>query len=1314
MKKYDSSNLEEFKDEKFLINICDQEPIHIPGSIQSFGYSTVLGEDANIKFCSENIKELTGVTLDELIGTDISSIITDSDVLNAILNDSRKVEIFYNREVIGTNNRYDIAVLPSTGKGYRTIEFQLSIVNSSLLESLDTTIDDLYDAKSIQELYDKTVHWVKRVIGFDRVKLYIFDEHWNGDVVAEAKEDFMPSYLGMRFPASDIPSQARALYVRNRTRVIADVGSDVVPLLPKVKLTEAVDLSDSLIRSVSPIHIEYLSNMGIGASFSVSLIVEGKLIGLLACHHNSPKNIGLAQRKKSEIIGRIFSLELTRLGLERSKIIKKNFQEGLGKKILTIGQNENFELGIERIFPDLMEFLNLDGIGFRDEKGYNGFGIILDSDEISQIEEKWLSKHDLKIHSVNNLANTQLLEYSGIDVAGIIRIPISKDGRVALYGFRRPRIKTVNWSGGSPDNAKHLDLTEEGKYRVSPRKSFEVYKQEVKGESEPFNDDDLFKLVQSSLSDSRNTVSSNGSSPYQEIETIEVLRKSNLDLRKQVSILKIENLEQSGYGQKLQLALEVGQIGTWEFEKEKNELFLDFKSVDILNAHRSVMRLEEFTNRFPLQLRMALERNIKEASFDKDVCEMEIELSIGEETKLLLIKWVALDLSLQGVLTSKVSGIIMDITSMKKLQGEIEEVNYELAQFFNTDLLGTFIADENGNILQCNDYFLELLGYDRLYLEHSTLNWRSLSPIDQYSRDLEMIRQTMMGERVNYERQFFNADSKRLDVLFGLSFNKKTNRFYGMLKNHSLEVVERDKAERIIQEQRRMLIDRHAKIQEFNKNLIFKNKELENEIIMRRKFEQSSNLLGHAVNNTNEMVLVTDTEFLKEGGQPKITYANKALLKLSGYELNEIEGLSPRIFQNSNTDVKVKERLRYAINNCQPIQERLINESKDGREYVVDLSISPVFDDNGECINFIGIQKDVTEEVQRLFDLDRAREHFKLITENLPDSAVFLTSETGNIEFKGGNMSVLGESNHANVFEILSLDKKNKRRFDDWAFGEDTLLVQGVNENRVFDLTIKMIYGIGNKTELIILAQDVSLKSEMLQMREAAVNEAANLAALKTQFINTASHQLKTPMSSIELNLSLLNTLESDINNPALSKVIARLSKESRRLIRLMDDTLQISRINSDSFETKIETVDLKELIEAQIDLFLDTEVYRNRKIVFESSSKVHLKTDERLLEHAIHNIISNALKYSSEDVEIELVQLKGGKIQIRIKDRGIGIPKNELSKIRTEFFRASNSSKHSGTGLGLYLVQSIMERLDGEIEIESIENEGSTFKLTL
>ena len=143
---------------------------------------------------------------------------------------------------------------------------------------------------SLASIYREVARQVRGLTGFDRVMVYRFDDDGAGEVVAEAANHGLAPFLGLRYPASDIPAQARALYERNYLRIIADVDAPAIPIVPALSPEgAALDLTMSTLRSVSPIHLEYLRNMGVGASMSISIIVDGELWGLIACHHYSPR-----------------------------------------------------------------------------------------------------------------------------------------------------------------------------------------------------------------------------------------------------------------------------------------------------------------------------------------------------------------------------------------------------------------------------------------------------------------------------------------------------------------------------------------------------------------------------------------------------------------------------------------------------------------------------------------------------------------------------------------------------------------------------------------------------------------------------------------------------------------------------------------------------------------------------------------------------------------------------------------------------------------------------------------------------------------
>ncbi len=172
----------------------------------------------------------------------------------------------------------------------------------------------LQTGRSVLEVADASARWIRSLSGFDRVMVYRFDDDWNGEVIAERKREDLNTFLGLHYPASDIPAQARELYRRNWLRLIPDVDYDPVPLVPPVAFDTArpLDLSSSTLRSVSPIHIEYLGNMGVGASMSVSIVINGELWGLIACHHYAgPHHVSVPARNAAEFLAQLISLRIS-------------------------------------------------------------------------------------------------------------------------------------------------------------------------------------------------------------------------------------------------------------------------------------------------------------------------------------------------------------------------------------------------------------------------------------------------------------------------------------------------------------------------------------------------------------------------------------------------------------------------------------------------------------------------------------------------------------------------------------------------------------------------------------------------------------------------------------------------------------------------------------------------------------------------------------------------------------------------------------------------------------------------------------------
>lgn len=272
------------------LTACDREPIHIPGSIQPHGVLLVADPDS-----LEVLQAAGAVELLEAqgawLGRSLGAVIGDEVARRAAMTaQSGAVGGFIGRIDLGGGRLFD--VLAHRSADVLLVEGEPASADhpppSEVLGRLDEATASFERAASLQNLCERAVREVRRITGFDRVMAYRFLDDEAGVVLAEDKADDMPGFLNHHFPGSDIPRQARALYVRNRVRVIVDSAYTPSPLAPE-RGGPPVDMSDCALRSVSPIHLQYLRNMGVGASASISIVVDDRLWGLIACHHRAPR-----------------------------------------------------------------------------------------------------------------------------------------------------------------------------------------------------------------------------------------------------------------------------------------------------------------------------------------------------------------------------------------------------------------------------------------------------------------------------------------------------------------------------------------------------------------------------------------------------------------------------------------------------------------------------------------------------------------------------------------------------------------------------------------------------------------------------------------------------------------------------------------------------------------------------------------------------------------------------------------------------------------------------------------------------------------
>ena len=295
---------------------CDREPIHLLGKIQSFGFFVGVSREWIIVHASENCADFIGKDGASLLGLPLNAIFSE-EAIHSIrgrlqaLSGLDGVERIFRLPLQKGGAEFDVAVYGQMGATF--IEAEPSTPRDTVepIAAVRTMLARLQDTATVNSFYNDAARQVRALIGFDRVMVYRFGADGSGEVVAESVRAGLVKFLGLHYPASDIPAQARKLYERNWLRIIADIGSTPVPILSDAAHgKDPIDLSMSMLRSVSPIHIEYLGNMGVGASLSISIMRNGKLWGLFACHHMGPRHISYEKRSSAELFGQMFSLLL--------------------------------------------------------------------------------------------------------------------------------------------------------------------------------------------------------------------------------------------------------------------------------------------------------------------------------------------------------------------------------------------------------------------------------------------------------------------------------------------------------------------------------------------------------------------------------------------------------------------------------------------------------------------------------------------------------------------------------------------------------------------------------------------------------------------------------------------------------------------------------------------------------------------------------------------------------------------------------------------------------------------------------------------
>jgi light-regulated signal transduction histidine kinase (bacteriophytochrome) len=508
------------------LSSCDKEPIQFIETIQKGGALFVIDADGIIVRAATspaiNIKDTDalGQTIDKVIG-DInrlgkSSLAQRSDTSTPLLIKSQALGQWITCTMLHIDNM-------------RVAEVEPVLSSSATVPSVKFKTDRL---ESIESYMSYAAENVQTITGYDRVMVYRFAPDWHGEVIAEARDlrSNIPSYLGHHFPASDIPAPARELFVKNWVRMIADVDAPTYPIKSARAHTKPIDLSRSALRAASPIHIEYLQNMGVKATLTMSLICDGKLWGLIACHHYAPKRIEAQQRAVLSLIAKLISAKLTSLSV--GEVLKSSNETAVFIKEFSANLITR-ELKLIEIVRDhkkaLHNMIKCDGFAYLEKTDFVLDGATPSRGQLELLLDSLQSSDDLSM--VTEQVGKDIPELADLSetAAGLIAVKVEN---AWFVWFRREWARSITWAG-DPDTAKTQIKLPSGATRLTPRLSFQSWQETVKGMSSHWaqSEIDAAKKLQNEVSENIQKTS------HERLQNISYLDDLNESIQKQAAEL---------------------------------------------------------------------------------------------------------------------------------------------------------------------------------------------------------------------------------------------------------------------------------------------------------------------------------------------------------------------------------------------------------------------------------------------------------------------------------------------------------------------------------------------------------------------------------------------------------------------------------------------------------------------------------------------------------------------------------------------------------------------------------------------------------
>jgi light-regulated signal transduction histidine kinase (bacteriophytochrome) len=486
---------------------CERELIHLAGSIQPHGALLVLRErDGLVVQASANCDSLLGLPAERLLMRPLSVLGGDLEarvrLLSAVPDLAEPRPLQAHTDAAGVAREWLLMLHRVPGQGVLALEFEAPggggpdaarvTEQPSLLAGLSDAVQRFSQAATVPVLCDGITRCVRDLTGYDRVMVYKFDPDGHGKIIAEARHPRLETLLGHQYPSTDIPQRARALYLANRVRVLVDVHYQPVPMVP-VQLpadpeggrpsADELDMSMCALRSMSPLHLQYLKNMGVTGTLVVSLVREGQLWGLIAAHHDSPRTISPVLRAACDLLAEVAATRIAAIenyAHAQVAILVRRLEQRLVEATSTEG---DWRLALFRNPRTLLQPLEATGAALFHDGEWLTTGEVPSTPELRQLL-LWVDGRyaDAPFATASVGKDDAALESLTPVASGVLAVKLSNQRPDYLLWFRKEQLRTVTWAG---DPAK--PTVDDDPLTLSPRRSFAAWSEIVRGTALPWS-----------------------------------------------------------------------------------------------------------------------------------------------------------------------------------------------------------------------------------------------------------------------------------------------------------------------------------------------------------------------------------------------------------------------------------------------------------------------------------------------------------------------------------------------------------------------------------------------------------------------------------------------------------------------------------------------------------------------------------------------------------------------------------------------------------------------------------------------------------